>query len=245
MEESFEDIAKKFDNLFGDVEKLTKLEALSIQPILDEYNAKKVLDCACGSGIQSIGLAEKGYDIYASDISNTLLKITQEKAKNKNLKIVTKNVDFKNLEYWKEKFDATICCGNSLPLVSSLDEVKTVLQNMKMVTKHKGIVIIGLHNYNRLKNENQLFLLRKNTENELIFDVRDFSGEKIIINYFFVNKKMLNTETEVFQKSYLYLHPDKIVELMQKVGYSNIRLLGTEGVNKFQDDEWFFVVGEA
>ena len=46
-----------------------------------ESNYKKILDLGCGTGKHSIFLAEKGFLVYATDISKTGVDIAEKKAK--------------------------------------------------------------------------------------------------------------------------------------------------------------------
>jgi len=80
-------MGSRFDELFDNVDRLTRLEALSLDGILRPNSVKTILDCACGTGIQAIGLAQKGYKVSASDISRKMVRILKRKATNKGLKI--------------------------------------------------------------------------------------------------------------------------------------------------------------
>lgn len=54
---------------------------------IDRLPAGKALDLACGSGRNSLFLAEKGYKVTAIDISPAAIKMAQEQALQKRLKI--------------------------------------------------------------------------------------------------------------------------------------------------------------
>jgi 2-polyprenyl-3-methyl-5-hydroxy-6-metoxy-1,4-benzoquinol methylase len=77
---SFGDLAGDFDNLFSDVDRLSELEASSLDAIFRKIGVTRVLDCACGTGIQALGLARLGYVVAASDISSRMLDVLRAKA---------------------------------------------------------------------------------------------------------------------------------------------------------------------
>src|SRR3989344_5236813 len=158
---SYEDIGAEFDELFDDVGKLTKLEAQSLDGVLRPNGVRTVLDCACGTGMQAIGLAQLGYSVSASDISKAMVSEVRHKAVYQGVEIETKQADFTNMSSWKGRnFDAVINCGHSILYVDELDEVVQALQSMQSVTKEAGLVVVSVHNYLKLKQEGRDFEYR-------------------------------------------------------------------------------------
>jgi len=247
MKASFDDIAKDFDNLFENIDKLSYLEALTIDRILKQRRSSEVLDCACGTGIQAIGLAEKGYRVFASDISEKILRVAKRKTKEKGLEIHFKRLDFRKLNLWGKRFDAVINCGNSITLLSNKDEAKKALSSMVNVTKKGGVGVIGIHNYLKPKRENQnIFVRRINRQTkELIFDIRYFNKARTKIDYVFVRVAKNRLKLKKYRKSYLNISADEFKRLMIGCGYKKVSLLDISGTKKFNDDEWFIAVGKV
>lgn len=248
---SFDDMALDFDYLFEDLENLTNLEALSLDRILRQYGVHSVLDCACGTGIQSIGLARKGYRVFASDISFKMLEQLQEKARPEQLTIETKRADFRNLKPWKSaKFDAVICTGNSLTLVPRHEDILCALTSMIQVTRAPdGVLIVGLHNYLKLKQEGENLLVRRvavgDGSAELILDLRRFEPEKVQITYMFIRLINERWHLKTHTKSYICLSADELRDAMLSAGCCSVRLLDISGQREFQGDEWVLAVGET
>ena len=246
---SFSDIADNFDYLFEDVQNLSYLEALTLNHILDQHNVRSVLDCACGTGIQSLGLARLGYQVSASDISQRMVQRLSEKAQAEGLVIPTRRADFRNLKAWRgATFDAVVCAGNSLTLVPQTGDIYQSLASMLRVTRSSGgVVVVGLHNYLKLKLEGEGFLVRQAvaTENagEVILDLRFFGTERVRITYMFI--KLLNNRWRLrtYAKSYMCLSADDLRKAMLQVGFGSVRLLDISGQREFQDDEWALAVG--
>lgn len=248
-EASFGDMAREFDHLFENPDDLTALEASSHDELLKKHSARTVLDCACGTGIQSIGLALLGYHVSASDISVNMLNQLKAKVQSKHLKIDIKWADFRNLESWSgRKFDAVICSGNSLTLVPKRADVGKALASMVRVTRAGGIGIIGLHNYPRLEQKNEVFHLRHvgdNKKPEIVFDFREFGKRRVKVTYFFLRLVGARWRLKTHIKSYLSLTPDALMNEMRKAGYQSIRLHDISGQREFDDDEWVLAVGET
>jgi ubiquinone/menaquinone biosynthesis C-methylase UbiE len=244
-------MALDFDCLFEDVDDLTYREALSLDHILRQYGVRTVLDCACGTGIQSIGLAQKGYQVSASDISTRILERLREKARSKQLTMEIKRADFRNLKPWKgTKFDAVICCGNSLTLVPHAEDISRSLRSMVQVTKTPGgVAILGLHNYLKLKREGKTLLVRRavigNDEAELALDLRFFGTERVQVTYMLAQFIHGRWRLKAYTKSYICLAADELRNAMLSAGFRSVKLLDLFGQREFKDDEWVLAVGET
>ena len=246
---SFEDIGEDFDNLFDDVDDLSNLEAKSLDGIFKTRKVKNVLDCACGTGIQTIGLARLGYKLFASDISPKMVSLTRKKALKENLDVETKISDFTNLKEWKDiKFDAVINCGNSIPLLPDMESVVESLKSMISLLKKNGTIMISIHNYSKLKKGGNAFLLRGNrslNENqEIVFDTRYFGKDRVIITNFFIKKYGNRKSLKTYIKSYMYLKPEILIKKITQLGIKNIKVLDLVSLKKFNDQEWYLLVGE-
>ncbi|MBE6310002.1 MAG: hypothetical protein E7080_02980 [Bacteroidales bacterium] len=71
-QEFYNNIASQYDKLFQDWQSTIHEQAVILNRIFNDNGfdtAAHILDCACGIGTQSIGLAELGYRVSASDIS--------------------------------------------------------------------------------------------------------------------------------------------------------------------------------
>lgn len=120
-------------------------------PILKTYNVKSVLDCACGTGTQTISLAIEGYNVTGSDISAGMLQKAKEKAIQFNLNVRLLESDFCQLEKSiSERYDAVICMTNSLSHLLSERDIKRALSSMYDRLNCNGIILIELINYDEL-----------------------------------------------------------------------------------------------
>lgn len=247
---SFEDFGENFDLLFDNPNKLSDLDAKSINSVLKPFRAKAILDCACGTGIPSIGLARLGYSVSASDISPKLIAILKSKAKKEKLNIEIKTADFTNLKPWKNrKFDAVINSGNSIPLVKNLSTVQLGFDSMANLTKKGGLVITVLHNYSYLKQNKQTFLLRKINQSDgktqLIFDIRKFLNDRTIIQYIFLTLGV-KRKLKVYTKASLNMNEKLLRSMMEKAGLRNFKFIDLITLKRYNPNkhEWFIAIGQ-
>jgi glycine/sarcosine N-methyltransferase len=247
---NFDDIATDFDKLFNDVDALTDLEGQALDLILRPYAVKTVLDCACGTGIQSIGLARKGYQVSASDISRRMVKKLREKAQNAQLQMDVKVADFRDLKPWKNHvFDAVISSGNSLTLMATHEEMKRSLASMlRCIKKPGGICVVGMHNYLWLQQNGEPLIIRKvslgDKDLELIFDLRRFESERAVVTNFFMKQINGTWRLKNYTKSYSLLPVEELRQMMIDTGFTTTKLLDISGQKEYDDNEWVLAVGE-
>ena len=115
VQDFYDNLASHYDKLFLDWEETTREQAIILDKIFTDMGFDKsarVLDCACGTGTQSIGLASLGYNIAASDISEGALREAKKNAEKNNVSIFFKRADFCSLEESVSAVEV-VCVDNS------------------------------------------------------------------------------------------------------------------------------------
>lgn len=105
-------------------------------------NGRKVLEVGCSMGGASFLLADRGFTVFASDIS----KYALEKAK-KLAKLLGKNISFYTFDVQKdipirEKFD--IICA--FEVIEHLEKPEAAIKNMRSKLKTNGVLICSTPN---------------------------------------------------------------------------------------------------
>ncbi|MBR6692700.1 MAG: class I SAM-dependent methyltransferase [Clostridia bacterium] len=111
----------------------------------------RVLDCACGIGTQSVGLALLGYDITASDISEKELAEAKIRAKKNNVEICFERANFCNLsETFSNKFDIVIAMDNALPHMLTKSQLENAVKSITNQIATGGIFVASIRDYDAL-----------------------------------------------------------------------------------------------
>lgn len=106
----------------------------------------KILDAAGGTGTNAIALANEGYDVVMTDLSEKMIKVAKSKSGSENIKIVKSNLTNMK-EFQDNEFDFSIVIGNA---VSYCDSNKA-LRELKRITKPKGYIIFDVHSFYQLQ----------------------------------------------------------------------------------------------
>lgn len=109
--------------------------------ILKEKSCMNVMDLGCGTGRHSIYLAQNGFNVYATDVSDTAIEVTKTKALELNLKNINyKQHDMRDIDFEEDYFDGIVCVWTTGH--GNLEDAKQNVEEIYRVLKLGGTVII-------------------------------------------------------------------------------------------------------
>ncbi len=97
----------------------------------------RVLDVGTGTGFLAILLAELGHEVVGVDLSEGMLRVAEEKAERKGLRIKFEIGDAENLHFPDESFDAVICRH----LLWTLPNPEKAVEEWRRVVRAGGRVV--------------------------------------------------------------------------------------------------------
>ncbi|MBX4268635.1 class I SAM-dependent methyltransferase [Clostridium estertheticum] len=101
----------------------------------------KILDCASGTGIYAFFLAEKGYDLTATDITPRHIEYINNELNKKTYKIQTAILDATDLSIFEnETFDIVLNMGPFYHL-TDMDQREKCMQESLRVLKKGGLLV--------------------------------------------------------------------------------------------------------
>ena len=150
----YDNLATQYDKLFLDWNATTQEQAVILDRIFQNYGfdrSAEILDCACGIGTQTIGLAAMGYAITGSDISRGELAEARERAQKKNLQIPFVQADFCALaDTFQQEFDIILAMDNALPHMLTKDALNSAIRSIVSQIAEGGIFVASIRDYDAL-----------------------------------------------------------------------------------------------
>jgi glycine/sarcosine N-methyltransferase len=152
----YDDLAATYAHQFPDWQASSDRQAATLNRYLEAVCPQRpgaVLDTACGIGTQAIGLARRGYQVHAADISPASIEQARRNAVAADVDIAFTVADFRDLSALPGGFDAAICCDNALPHLLTDADIHTALQNMKTQLRPGGLLLITTRDYDQARND--------------------------------------------------------------------------------------------
>ncbi len=186
---------------------------------------KIILDLACGTGIPSIILLKKGYQVIGIDKSKEMLNIFKKKINNypdlkKNLTIIESDITNFNLNI---QVDAAVSFYDSINYLLNEDEIERCFSLIYKFLKEKGIFSFDM---------NTIFVLEKFWANNKF--IRESENLKTIWENKFDKKLKIST---LYLKCYLKNSNESFTEFHQERGYEYktiVKILKKVGFKKIK-----------
>jgi SAM-dependent methyltransferase len=215
-------VKEHYDNHLGDFyswmmgdfqTKTNEFKSLLTDNFIIPTSNKIAIDLGAGHGLQSIPLAEIGFQVLAIDFNQQLLD--ELKANAKDLDVTVINDDIKKVETFADKPELIICCGDTLSHLDNKIEVKIFITNIVKSLEKNGKLILSFRDYSNKLTGIDRFIPIKSDGTKILTCILDYEDE-------FVNVTDL-----------LYERTDDVWK--QKVSnYKKVRLLTNEIVGHLE-----------
>lgn len=231
-ENFYDRLSRAFDVMTNWSQRLAQ-EMPFLLKVLEEHGAKKVLDTACGTGWHTITLAQRGYYAVGCDASPQMIARARVNAAREGTDVSFVVASFSELNNLKEKFDALLCLGNSLPHLLTKKDLEEALRQMRSCLNPGGILILQNLNYDlRLKKRPRFFAVNGN-EKTLVWRFADYGPRFITFHIVLFEKQMeekdqakVSWSVEVNSTLQRPLLKNELQISMQKVGFKEIKFFG-------------------
>lgn len=219
----YQAFAQVYDELMKDVD--YKVWAEYIESVFNHFNIKpkNMIDLACGTGNMTIPFAQKNYNIVGIDISQDMLSIADQKARNQSLRIqwLCQNIIY--FEGFKEQ-DAVICACDGLNYILKDEELQSTFDAVYTSLRQDGIFLFDMNSKYKIEE-----LLAEQTfacaEEEISYIWENYYNKdlKVIdfeLSFFIKNKEVYERFNESHQQKAYSIN--KVLELLKSSGFKKI-----------------------
>lgn len=236
----YDTLADDYDLLFINWRESVISQGKILDALITQELGKKtvsILDCSCGIGTQSIGLANCGHSMVAFDLSPLAVERAKKEAKSFGVSIDFKVDDFCKIENVEGCFDAALSCDNAVPHLLHDDDLHLMLTNMWKVLNPGGLLLLSIRDYDQLRKDQP-----KATEprfldgNRITFQIWEWekAGNAYEVNQFIMKYIEGQWLTTCAKTKYRALLRHELTTALTKAGFSGIKWLMPEQSEYYQ-----------
>lgn len=235
IETYYNHLAPHYKHLFLDWNASVDRKATVLDEVIREFfgaATKRILDAACGIGTQSLGLAQLGYEVAASDISEIAIEHAKAEAAQRGLAITFGVADMRKLrEHYAQPFDLVIACDNAVPHLLRDEEILQAFEQFFHCTTAEGGCIISVRDYAAMERSGKKLTPRHAHQTReghmLVFDLWEFEGEFYnFTTYLVEDKGRATANTHVIRGGRYYcVSVEKLEELLKQAGFAHVAVL--------------------
>ena len=244
VERFYDDLAADYHHVYADWEAGIERQASVLDQLIRcESSASKsvVLDCSCGIGTQAIGLAQRGYEVFASDLSPRAVARAESEAAKRGLNVRFAVADVRELQCaFDQQFDVVISCDNSLPHLLTDEDLTLALRNIRRVLTDKGLFVASIRDYDRLLAEKPSYVVMNpggtHEEEVIVFQIWDWSKESdtYLLRLFIMNRVSSEWQVKEIRTRYRAMRRNELTAALESVGFTKVTWHKPEQSGYFQ-----------
>jgi SAM-dependent methyltransferase len=200
-----------------------------------------VLDCACGIGTQSIGLALHGYRVHGTDLSPQAIERARREALGFAVRPSFAVADMRALGAHVEgTFDVVLACDNAIPHLLTDEDLGRALRIMGTKLVEGGLLLASLRDYDRLRVERPRITPPNVFEGadgrRIVFQLWDWTADSdhYTVHLFIVQDRPGGWQMAHRTAAYRAIRRDELGERLRQAGYSDVSWSMPEESGYFQ-----------
>jgi glycine/sarcosine N-methyltransferase len=233
VEAFYDDLAESYHLMFENWDHSIARQAAILGPILEQYTGKVsayVLDCACGIGTQSIGLAQRGHRLVGSDLSRSAVARAACEAQARDLDIRFQVADIRSLSSIPENgFDAVLVADNALPHLLSQPDLERATVEIAGKLKDSGVLVATLRDYDHLLSVRPTMqepaFYEQDRKRRFVHQVWQWQGEQYGLHVYLTLETESGWRVKHFASVYRALRRSDLNQALQAAGFTDIRWL--------------------
>jgi glycine/sarcosine N-methyltransferase len=242
VEAFYDDLAESYHLMFENWDHSIATQGAAIGPLLERYTGKSpayVLDCACGIGTQTIGLAQRGHILVGSDLSKSAIARAKTEARKRDLDVTFHVADMRKLSIIPETgFDAVLIADNALPHLSSQQDLEHATVEIAAKLKDSGILMATMRDYDQLLSTQPAVqgpaFYEQDGKIRFVHQVWQWHGEQYAIHVYLTLETESGWRVKHFSSLYRALRRSDLNQALRAAGFTNIRWLEPDTTSFYQ-----------
>jgi len=229
-QEFFDELSAQYDSMIP-FEKTIERKKELLKNLL-KGNFKTIADIGCGTGSDSLALAEIGYKVTSFDPSVQMLNTAKLNAKSRGL-----DLDFYKFSAseipndFNNEFGVVISFGNSFANIPT-DEFESSICKCFSLLREEGELYIQILNYEKILLEKKRIVSITSGEEKYFVRYYDFNENQVVFNILQFDKSKPADHQLISTKIYPY-SADDFTAALKNAGFKTVNYFGSFNFTPF------------
>ncbi len=229
--------------IFANWENSLEWQASVFGPLLEREcgaSTLRILDCACGIGTQSLGLARRGHRVTGSDLSVSAVERARREAQQRGLAIDFHVADFRDLaSIGAAAFDAVLAADNALPHLDGEAELLRAARSIASRLRPGGVFVATIRDYDQMILDRPVAqapaFLTDNGRRRIVHFIQDWSSERTYTVHIYITRDTeLGWECSHHAGVYHAVLREELTRVLESAGFGQIRWVMPEASGFYQ-----------
>lgn len=229
----YDRFAGNYHLIFEDWDASIKRQAKALGAILEGEcgppTALRILDCACGIGTQTLGLASLGITVTACDFSPAAIERARMEAAKRSLKVqlfVANMLDLSEIP--AADYDAAICMDNALAHLESDEELFQAVTQIRRKLRPGATFMGSIRDYDNLVQERPVVqgpaFYSDQGSRRIVHQVWDWSDERRYVFHLYITREVNGAwETQHYVSKYRAILREEFSRILHATGFCACR----------------------
>jgi glycine/sarcosine N-methyltransferase len=227
----YDDLADRYHLIFGDWDRAVRWQGEVLERLIRAEvgpGPLSVLDCSAGIGTQALGLALRGHEVHATDVSPKAIERARREAARFGVSMTFGVADFRSLgEQVEGEFDVVISCDNSLPHMPSDEDLLLAAQNIRSKLRDEGLFVASIRDYDRVLRERPTATMPSMLDTpegrRIYFQAWDWvDARTYTVHLFLVGESDGAWETHHHETRYRAVLRAELAEILHEAGFRDV-----------------------
>ncbi|MBI3794059.1 MAG: class I SAM-dependent methyltransferase [Nitrospinae bacterium] len=187
------------------------------------------LDLGCGSGFQTIPLAQSGFAVTAIDLSEKLLEELKTSGVGLNIKIVRDNL-LNFSRHTTGLVELAVCMGDTLTHLSSVDEIKRLISDIHGRLEDGGRLVLTFRNFTGELPHGERLIPVRSDDSAIFSCFLEYEPDFVIVHDILYERGPAGWGLKKSFYEKLRLSPPNVVKIIEAEGYRNVTLEEERGL---------------
>jgi glycine/sarcosine N-methyltransferase len=189
----------------------------------------RILDCACGIGTQTLGLAKLGFRVTGTDVSPRAIERARNEASERGLDLRLHVADILHLNAVPETgFDAVICMDNALPHFSCDEHIAEAAAQIRKKLRPGGTFVASIRDYDHLIQERPVVqgpgFFSDAGRRRIVLQLWDWIDERRYTFHLYITRDTpKGWQTQHGVSAYRAVLRDELTTILESAGFVRVR----------------------